>query len=318
MNRTKIFFALFFLSGSLTLFLPFTAYGHGEQLSTGGGGGGPVRLSKPQQQAIGLKIAAADLRNIERILMIKGTVKLDPNRQAFVTTRIEGRIHKMYANLGDFVRSGQTVVDVQSRQFGDPPPVVPIPSPISGIVDQRNVVLGESVNPDKNLLHVVDVSTLIVQAEVYEEDIAKIGMNQTARVHLLAYPDETFTGKITYIGQAIDPQRRTLPAWITVRNTKNKIKPEMFGNVALILSKQEGVLTVPKSAILEAGGEKFVFIQSGDEFKRADVVTGLEDDQYVEIKDGLIPDDKVVTDGKREIYTAWLTGGPKSEAKSGH
>ena len=66
--------------------------------------------------------------------------------------------------------------------------------------------------------------------------------------------------------------------------------------------------------MMEEGGEKFVFVQTGDTFDRADVQTGAEDDRFVEIKDGLVPDDLVVTDGKRELYTSWLTGGKKPAA----
>ena len=296
------------------LILSKDVQGHGGQIETGGGGGGPVHLTKTQQSAIGLKIANADIRDMSRVLSIKGVVKLDPSRQAFVTTRIEGRVNKLNVKLGDFVRAGQSLMDIQSRQFGDPPPIVPVPAPMSGVIDERNVVLGEAVNPEKNLLHIVNLSTVIVQAQVYEEDIGKVTLNQTARIHLLAYPEDTFTGKVTYLGQSVDPQKRTLPVWIAVNNTAGKIKPEMFANVAVVLSKSEGVLTVPKAAVLEEGGEKFVFVQEGEEFNRADIAAGLEDDLYVEVKDGLVPGDAVVTDGKREVYTSWLTGGPKSKS----
>lgn len=307
-------FCLTVLSLSL-LMLSKDVQGHGGEIETGGGGGGPVHLTKAQQSAIGLKTAGADFRDMSRVLTIKGVVKLDPARQAFVTTRIEGRVHKLNVKLGDFVRVGQSLMDIQSRQFGDPPPIVPVPAPMSGVIDERNVVLGEAVNPEKNLLHIVDLSAVIVQAEVYEEDIGKVKLNQAARIHLLAYPEDTFSGKVTYLGQSLDPQKRTLPVWITVKNTSGQMKPEMFATVAVILSKSEGVLTVPKAAVLEEGGEKFVFLQNGDEFNRADIATGLEDDLSVEVKDGLVPGDAVVTDGKREIYTSWLTGGSKSQSK---
>jgi multidrug efflux pump subunit AcrA (membrane-fusion protein) len=297
------------------LMLSKDVQGHGGQIETGGGGGGPVHLTKTQQSAIGLKTANADFRDMSRVLSIKGVVKLDPSRQAFVTTRIEGRVHKLYVKLGDFVRVGQALLDVQSRQFGDPPPIVPVEAPMSGVIDERNVALGEAVNPEKSLLHIVDLSTVIIQAQVYEEDIGKVALNQAARVHLLAYPEDTFSGKVTYLGQSVDPQKRTLPVWITVKNTAGKIKPEMFANVAVVLSKSEGALTVPKAAVLEEGGEKFVFLQNGEEFNRADIATGLEDDLYVEVKDGIVPGDVIVTDGKREIYTGWLTGGSKKEEK---
>jgi multidrug efflux pump subunit AcrA (membrane-fusion protein) len=87
----------------------------------------------------------------------------------------------------------------------------------------------------------------------------------------------------------------------------------MFAKVAIVRARNESVLAVPKEALLEAGGEKFVFVQTADTFDRVDVQTGAEDDRFVEITEGLVPDDTVVTDGKRELYTSWLVG-PKKPA----
>jgi len=296
--------------------IPFAAElrAHGETLKTGsGGGGGPVHLTKVQQDAIGLKTVGADFRDLSHVLLVKGSVMADPARQAFVTTRIEGRVQKLHVQLGEPVRAGQALLDVQSRQFGDPPSIVSVTAPLAGVIDERNVVLGEAVNPEKNLLHIVDLSTVIVQAQVYEEDIGKIALNQIARVHPLAYPESIFPGKITYLGQRLDPERRMLPVWIAVKNSGNRLKPEMFATAAVILSTSKGALTVPKAAVLEEGGEKFVFLQDGEKFDRVDIVTGLEDDLFVEVKDGLVPGDLVVTDGKRQIYTNWLAGGPATK-----
>ena len=89
----------------------------------------------------------------------------------------------------------------------------------------------------------------------------------------------------------------------------------MFARAAVVLARNEGVLAVPKEAILEAKGEKFVLAQTGDTFNRVDVKTGVEDDSFVEIQEGLVPEDVVVTVGKREVYTTWLTGGKKVTAK---
>jgi RND family efflux transporter MFP subunit len=182
---------------------------------------------------------------------------------------------------------------------------------MSGVINDRPVTLGESVDPNKELFHIIDLSQVVIIAEVYEEDVAKVKLDQTARIRALGYPNESFEGKITFIGSELDPEKRTLPVWVTVKNPDGKLKPEMFAKAAVVLTRNDGVLSVPKEAILEAGGEKFVFVQTGDTFNRSDVQTGAEDDRFVEIKDGLVPEDVIVTDGKREMYTRWLTGGKK-------
>lgn len=298
----------------LCLVTPQRLFAHGEQIEIGSGGG-PVKLTKEQQAAIGLKTVKAEFRDIDAMLMLNGKVKLDPNLHAHVSTRIEGRIEKLYANVGDRVEKGQKLAEIQSRQIGNPPPVVTIEAIVGGVINERSVTLGESVEPNKELFHIIDLSEVIVEAEVYEEDIGKVKLDQIARIRVLGYPDDVFEGKITFIGAELDPEKRTLPVWIWVKNPDGKLRPDMFAKAAVVLARSEGVLAVPKEAILEAKGEKFVLAQTGDTFNRMDVKTGVEDDRFVEIQEGLVPDDVVVTIGKREVYTTWLMGGKKVTPK---
>lgn len=314
-TKTTIFTCLaVVIAAMLCLAAPRRLFAHGGQIETGGGGG-PVKLAKEQQAALGLKTAKAELRDIDAVLMLNGKVKLDPNFHAHVSTRIEGRVEKLYAKVGDKVEKGQKLADIQSRQIGNPPPVVAIEALVGGVINERSVTLGESVEPDKELFHIIDLSEVIVEAEVYEEDIGKVKLGQVVRIRVLGYPDDAFEGKITFVGVELDPEKRVLPVWISVQNSDWKLRPEMFAKVAVIIVHHEGVLAVPKEAILEAEGEKFVMARTGDTFNRLDVKTGAADDGFVEIQEGLIPDDLVVTVGKREVYTTWLTGGKKITAK---
>lgn len=290
------------------------AFAHGGAIEIGEGASGPVTLSAAQQASIGLKTANVETRDIDTVLVVNGKVQLDPNLQAHVTSRIEGRIQKLYAGIGDRVEKGQKLAEIESRQIGNPPPIVAIEAPIGGVVNARSITLGESVDPNKELFQVIDLSQVIVVTEVYEEDVGRVKLGQHARVHALGYPTDSFEGKTTFVGLELDADTRTLPVWVAVRNPGGKLKPEMFAKVAVVLSRNEAVLAVPKEALLEAGGETFVFVQTGDTFNRVDVQTGAADDRFVEIKDGLVPDDAVVTDGKREVYTSWLIGGPKPGA----
>ena len=296
----------------LALFLAFVPsqklLAHGGQIETGGGGGGPVKLTKTQQESIGLRTSKAAFSAIDTILYLNGSVQVDPDLHAHITTRISGRVSQLPARVGDRVEKGQTLAIIQSRQLGDPPPEVKVDSPVSGTVSERPVSMGDSVEPNTELFHILDLSKVIVVAQVYEEDVGKIKLGQTARVTALSYPNE-FDGKVTFVGLELDPETRTLPVWLMVDNPDAKLRPGMFAKAALVLAKNSEALAVPKTALLEDGGEKFVFVRTGDTFTRVDVQTGAEDDRNVEIKDGLVPDDEVVTQGQRELYTSWLTGG---------
>jgi multidrug efflux pump subunit AcrA (membrane-fusion protein) len=289
-------------------------FAHGSQIAAGGGGGGPVTLTKVQEESIGLQTDKADFHSIDTVLPLYGNVKIDPDRHAHVTTRISGRVEQLLARVGDRVEKGQKLAVIQSRQIGEPPPQVEVVAPVSGVVNERSVSLGDAVEPNTELFHIVDLSKVIVVAQVYEEDVAKVRREQEARIAALSYSTNEFMGTVTFIGLELDPETRTLPVWLAVDNPDGKLRADMFVKAAVLLAKNSDVLTVPKSAVLSDGGEKFVFVRTGDTFNRVDVQTGAEDDRNVEIKDGLVPGDEVVVQGEREIFTSWLTGGKKPAA----
>lgn len=289
-------------------------YGHGGQIETGGGGGGPVTLTKLQQASIGLQTVPADFRSINAVLRLNGLVTLDPDRRAHVTTRISGRVEQLFASLGSRVEKGQKLALVQSRQPGDPPPEIEVRAPVSGVVNARGVSVGDAVEPGTELFDLVDLSKVIVIAQAYEEDVGKVKTGQMARIAALSFPGLNLGGTVTFLGLELDPATRTLPVWVTVDNPDGKLRVGMFATVTLLLAENPDLLTVPTDAVLAEGGEKFVFVQTGDTFSRVDVQTGIADDRFIEIKDGLVPGDTVVTVGQRELYTQWLTGGAKPAA----
>ncbi len=282
---------------------------HGEQIATGGGGGGPVKLSAEQREAIGLETEAADFHDIDTVLPLNAFVAHDPNRHVFVSTRIDGKVETIFVNVGDHVTRDQKLAVIQSRQIGNPPPTIAITAPMAGVVDERLVAPGEAIEPNKPIFHIADLSQVIVLAEAYEEDVAKVALGQEARVRAFAYPGESFTGTVSFLGQQLDPEKRTLPVWITVANPNSRLKPGMSATAIVVLKRSSGSLSIPTAAVIDAGGERFVFVDSGGALTRADVRTGATDDRFVEILDGLVPGDLVVTQGTRQVYTTWLTGG---------
>ena len=203
-------------------------FAHGGKIETGGGGGGPVTLTKVQQESIGLQTDKADFRSIDTVLLLNGSVKVDPNRQAHVTTRISGRVEKLLASVGDRVEKGQKLAVIQSRQVGDPPPEIEVVAPVSGVINERGVSLGDAVEPNTELFHIVDLSQVIAVGQVYEEDVGKLKLGETARITALSYPTNEFNGTVTFVGLELDPDTRTLPAWLAVDNPDGKLRAGMF------------------------------------------------------------------------------------------
>lgn len=308
--------------GLLTLaaLLPITVWAHGDEIEVGGGGPkGPVALSEAQAKAIGLTLVAADLKPLADLLTLNGEMQLLPDRQAQVSTRISGQVTALYVQLGDTVRAGQKLARVQARLVGDPPPSVDVSSPKGGIVDAVNIAIGQSVEPLTTLFQISDRSQINMVARVYEEDLGKVRLGLDARIHTLSYPDKVFNGKVALIGPALDPASRTTQVWFRLANPEGLLKPNLFAKAAVVLKQNDAALAIPNAAIIEANGEKFVFVKQGEEYARVEIETGLADDEYTEVADGIVPGDEVVTQGNRQLYTLWLTGGgkKKDEAEEG-
>lgn len=296
-----------------------TAYAHGDEIEVGESAKGPVSLSAMQAKAIGLTLVAADLRPLASLLTLNGEMQLLPDRQAQVSTRISGQVTALYVQLGDRVKAGQRLARVQARLVGDPPPSVDVSSPKGGVIDALNIAVGQSVEPATTLFRVSDRSQMNLVARVYEEDLGKVRLGQDARIHTLSYPDRVFMGKVTLIGPALDAASRTAQVWFRLDNPDGLLKPNLFAKAALVLKQNEAALAVPNAAIIEANGEKFVFVKQGNQYNRVEITTALADDEYTEVADGLVPGDEVVVQGNRQLYTLWLTGGGKKrgEAKEG-
>ena len=285
-------------------------FAHGGQIEVNEGGPrGPVTLTDVQIKSLGLQTAQADVQPIASLLRTNGQLAVLPDNQADVTLRINGSVEAVSANVGDTVRAGQKLALVQSRIVGNPPPTVDVTAPISGVVDARNIIVGQSVEPNTVLFHISNLSRMRMVARVFEEDLAKVKVGQKAYVKLLAYPGVLLDGVVGMIGPTLDPETRTAELWVLLNNDRGILKPNLFGQADIVLSQNNSALAVPSAAVLEANDEKFVFVRDGNKFDRVDVEVGAADDRYVEVKSGLVPGDDVVTVGARELYTLWLTGG---------
>ncbi|MHB8405469.1 MAG: efflux RND transporter periplasmic adaptor subunit [Gammaproteobacteria bacterium] len=302
-------FATAVLALVIAVALPATGFAHGEEIKLGGAARGAVALTAAQTKALGLELEQAKLRPIADFLKVNGEVKALPDEQADVSLRISGRVDAVYVNVGDVVRKGNKLTLIQSRTVGNPPPTVVVRAPMDGVIDARNIIVGQAVEPNTTLFHLSNRTRMRVVGRVYEEDLEKVRVGQKAHVKLLAYPDKTFTGTVSLVGPTLDSDTRTVAIWIVLDNKQGLLKPNLFARADIVLHYNKAALSVPNAAILEANGEKFVFVGEGDEYRRVVVTVGASDDEYTAIDSQLVAGDEVVTQGARELYTLWLTGG---------
>ncbi len=112
---------------------------------------GPIEVSEVAQRNLGLTVEEAELRSVETTLRVIGEIEADPARSGTVSSRISGRVSAVFAQEGEHVEKGKRLVEVESLQLGDPPPRVRYASPVSGVVTDRHVVVGDDVEPNRHL-----------------------------------------------------------------------------------------------------------------------------------------------------------------------
>lgn len=170
-------------------------------------------------------------------------------------------------------------------------------SPVNGFVMALNVAQGERVEPERALFEVADLSRVWVVAEVYERDVARVREGLSVRLHLDAYPGETFQGRIEYVYPTLDARTRTLPVRIAFNNPGGKLKPGLFGRVEVGLPETEG-LTLPAEAVIDTGEHRYVFVEvKAGRFEPRAVVVGMRAGERVQVLSGLSEGERIAASG---------------------
>lgn len=174
---------------------------------------------------------------------------------------------------------------------------LPILSPASGHVIEKNVVAGTAVEPGTTLFRLAGLDRVWVEAEVYESELPLLAQGDPATVTLPYLPGRSFSGRIAFVYPWLDGATRTGRVRIELSNPDLALKPEMYAQVVFERALGER-LAVPEVAILYAGDRRYVFRDLGGDRLRPQAVTlGQRAGEWVEVLDGLAPGDVVVTSG---------------------
>ena len=192
-----------------------------------------------------------------------------------------------------------------------------IVAPISGTVADRETTPGESAkDPGKRIMTIVNGASVQASGNVFEKDLSQIKVDQSVRVKVNGLSDRTFGGRISVIGMAVSRETRVVPIKVELDNGDGALKPGMFADIEVLTDRTPvAVLAIPKSAIVETNDKKkIVFVQNGKSFQSTDVTLGRESGDLIEVTNGLLDGDRIVTQRAPQLYTQSLRGDTKPEA----
>jgi multidrug efflux pump subunit AcrA (membrane-fusion protein) len=264
---------------------------------------GPVRVDEETRRNIDLRTEKVELRSIQTVFAATGRIEPIPARSGAVSSRISGRITQIFTNEGESVTKGQPIAEVESRQLGDPPPRVVYRAPLAGIVTDRHVVAGDSVNPDAHLFEIADLREVYAVAQIFGGEVSLVRKGAKVRLRVDSLPEKAFDGNIELISGAVDPASGSLRVFARVANPGQLLRPGMRASISVVTGESGLATAVPKAAVLGEFGSFFVFLQGKDPltFERRNVQLGMADDRYQEILEGVAPGDMVVVQGNYQL-----------------
>ncbi|MGN6183850.1 MAG: efflux RND transporter periplasmic adaptor subunit [Thermoanaerobaculia bacterium] len=176
---------------------------------------------------------------------------------------------------------------------------LPLIAPINGTVIDRNVVLGQMIDPELVAFRIGDLDVLWLVAHVFERDAVRVAIGTPARITLAAFPGQTFTGRVTYVGRQVEAESRTIPVRVELANPQGSLRPGMSASAWLQVSNAgQNVVTVPVAALQRVRDQWVVFVPKSERvFEIRNVGRGRDLQGEVEVLGGLQPGETVVIDG---------------------
>ncbi|HEX7897862.1 MAG TPA: efflux RND transporter periplasmic adaptor subunit [Planctomycetota bacterium] len=179
-------------------------------------------------------------------------------------------------------------------------PTITFRSPADGFVLEKDVVQGAAVEASKMLFRIVDLSTLWLDAQIYEPQLALIAVGRRATARVASLPGRDFAGEVVFVSPRIDPQTRTAVARLAFPNGDLSLKPGLYASVELSIPVAEKTILVPREAVIDTGSRQVAFVAKGrGHFEARNVRMGAENGAgAVQILGGLVPGETVVVSGQ--------------------
>lgn len=333
---------------------------------------GKIHLSTEELQQSNITVAKIQPEKLSDQLILSANITANQDRIAFVAPRVEGKLIKVSANLGDQVKAGQSLAVIDSIQMGEAraeyrhaqselklaeanfqrtdklykDEVVPqrqwlevknayeraqttaresadhlhilvgssdtgistfvITAPFSGVVIEKDAVMGELAKPEGKLFTIADLSTVWIEADVSEKDLGKLTVGSPATVTVSSFPDESFKGKVSYVSSIFDKETRTVKARIELPNPDRKLRIDMFARAVIDLTSSREALILPQEAILLVQGQSTVYVQTEGGFEARAVEVGEQINKGIVITSGLKAGEQVVTGGAYALKSRQL------------
>ncbi|MHC6204128.1 efflux RND transporter periplasmic adaptor subunit [Breznakiellaceae bacterium SP9] len=255
-------------------------------------------VQKEEPRAVPVKTADAKKQTLQAYLEVNGNIVNSNTVEVF--SDVSGKLVSISVRLGQRVTKGEAIAAVDSSTPGMNYLPRLVTAPISGTVGAVNFAEGAMVSPANSIALISANDRLEIEARIPEREVSHLRTGLSAAVFLEAYPDETFAATVRKVAPAIDPQSRTKKIVLVFNKADKKPEAGMFVRFRLNTQTYPDVVTVPGEALVERGGETFVYVlAAGGKVSRRQVEAGVTIDGVSEITSGLASGEEVVVQGQQ-------------------
>ena len=243
-------------------------------------------------------------------------VRLDPDRPRLQVAQAAAQMHKLENNY----RRAQQLVEQRMISANDVDQIkydlenaravyraaslelsyTTITAPISGVVASRSIKSGNFVQINSPIIRIVDASRLEATLNVPEREIAKLKPGQAVGLAVDALPGKQFTGTVARVAPVVDNGTGTFRVVASFPGN-GELQPGMFSRLDINYDQRADALVVPRTALLEDGGEPAVYVVRDGKAQRTVLKLGYNDAGWVEVREGLKPGEQVVIAGKAAL-----------------
>lgn len=294
-------------------------HNHGQEHPTKEGiGTGPITLSDNQRSNLGLTTVEAQVREMGRSVEVPAVLVLPPERREMVTAPFSGRVTDILVKLGQRVEKGEAVLQVAPLQIGSPPQT--LRAPMTGQIIRQAAVPGQTFTPETSLAEIGDDRELLAQGFLFQSPILtriKIGAKAAFLPDL--FPNESYAGELQRLDSGHGGEDVSFHVYALIPNANGRLRPNFRGRLAIQTEDPQPLVAVPRRAVLGSLGKLFVFVENEEgHFQRREVVVGIRSGDWVEIVEGLLPGEKVVTVGNYQLQFMTPEGVGESSGADEH
>ena len=249
---------------------------------------------KVPEKIVPVRVMQPRLRDIFEKIRASGSIQAQT--EVLLVPKVSGKIIRNLVQMGSPVRNGNIVSIINRDEVGYEFKPYEVRSDGKGVVSRILLNPGASVNPATPIMAIVDIDNVKAVMAVDELKIRFVRIGLAVQLKMAAYPDDVFTAKVTAISPIANPQTRAIDIEITVPNPGYRLKPGMYAEIEMVQNRRSGLM-LPIAAVVDRGGQKFVFSVAADRARMEPVVTGAINGDQIEIVSGLLGSETIVSSG---------------------